>query len=101
MESKRLVGLVKWFDQNKGYGYITVIDEHDQKVDYFAHWKNIISNHKFKKLKEGWTVSFEPEKADKGLLAKDIRMISINDDYQVTVMKKFFSDVQKSEKEAV
>lgn len=89
---KRLVGVVKWFDEKKGYGYITAITPDEKKVDYFAHWKNIISTHKFKKLKEGWTVSFEPADSEKGQLATDIRLISINDDYQVTVMKKFFSE---------
>jgi cold shock CspA family protein len=88
---KRIVGVVKWFSDVKGYGYITFIDENGNHVDFFAHHKNIISNHKFKKLKEGWTVSFEPTENEKGKLAKDIRLISINDDYQIEVMKKFFN----------
>lgn len=95
MDPNRIVGVCKWFDDHKGYGYITAITQDEQKVDYFAHWQNIISTHKFKKLKEGWIVSFKPEEAEKGLIAKDIRLISINDDYQVTVMKKFFSEQQK------
>lgn len=88
----RIVGVVKWFSEKKGYGYITVVTPEETKKDYFVHWTNIISNHKFKKLREGWIVSFKPDKNEKGDIAMDIRVISINDDYQVTVMKKFFSE---------
>lgn len=59
-------GLVKWFDDKKGFGFI-----HSDSKDYFVHFKEIKSQG-FKTLKEGDKVQFNPATSDKGLVAKEV-----------------------------
>jgi CspA family cold shock protein len=54
-------GTVKWFNEAKGYGFITSEDG----GDVFVHYSSIQSNG-FKSLAEGDSVSFEIEKGPKG-----------------------------------
>jgi cold shock protein len=68
-ETKRCRGKVKWFNDGKGYGFITP-DEGD--VDLFAHFSTIQSDG-FKSLAEGDTVSFEVVEGPKGKQASNIR----------------------------
>ena len=51
-------GTVKWFNAEKGYGFITSDD-----VDYFVHYSSIQGNG-FKTLEQGETVSFDVEEKD-------------------------------------
>ena len=55
-------GTVKWFNDSKGYGFIT--PENGSK-DLFVHHSNI-SGEGFKSLSEGDAVSFEERAGDKG-----------------------------------
>jgi len=64
-------GTVKWFNSEKGFGFITQDDGGD---DVFAHFKAIQSEG-FKKLTEGQKVEFEVEQGQKGLQAANIRVI--------------------------
>ena len=59
-------GRVKWFDDQKGYGFIQ-----SGEKDYFVHFKEIVTDG-FKTLKEGDNVSFAPETTPKGLTAKSV-----------------------------
>ncbi len=54
-------GTVKWFNEAKGYGFITSEDG----GDVFVHYSSIQSNG-FKSLAEGDSVSFDVEKGPKG-----------------------------------
>ncbi len=54
-------GKVKWFNDQKGFGFITSEDG----KDYFVHHSGINSSG-FKTLKEGADVDFEIESTDKG-----------------------------------
>ena len=56
-------GTVKWFNDSKGYGFITVED--DDK-DVFVHHSAIQGEFGFKSLAEGEKVSFDVEEGPKG-----------------------------------
>ncbi len=61
--SNRQSGTVKWFNDEKGFGFITPDGGGD---DLFVHFKAIESDG-FKSLKEGQKVSFVAEKGQKGM----------------------------------
>lgn len=60
-------GKVKWFNKEKGYGFIT---ESTTKKDYFVH----ITDLGGKPLEEGLLVTFEEEETKKGIKATEIRV---------------------------
>lgn len=60
-------GKVKWFNSEKGFGFIC---QEDGK-DIFVHYSHIIQDG-FKTLMEGENVSFEVVEADKGLQARNV-----------------------------
>lgn len=60
-------GTVKWFNESKGYGFIT----REDGTDVFVHYSSIEGNG-FKTLNEGDAVSFDVEQGDKGLKATNI-----------------------------
>lgn len=60
-------GTVKWFNESKGYGFLT----REDGTDVFAHYSSIEGNG-FKTLNEGDAVSFDVEQGDKGLKATNI-----------------------------
>lgn len=64
-------GTVKWFNDGKGFGFIT--PEAGGK-DLFAHFKEIRGDG-FKSLLEGQRVTYEVTQGQKGLQASNIRII--------------------------
>ncbi len=65
-----LTGKVKWFNNEKGYGFILKEDHEDIFVHYTA-----IMDQGFKTLEEGQEVKFELIKSDKGLQANNVNKI--------------------------
>ena len=61
-------GTVKWFNEAKGYGFIT---PEDGSKDLFVHFSNIQSEG-FKTLAEGATVNFEARQGEKGPEATNV-----------------------------
>ena len=63
--SDKLKGKVKWFNQSKGYGFIS----HDDGDDLFVHFSEIQGDG-FKTLAENQEVEFEMGDGEKGPVAK-------------------------------
>ena len=61
-------GTVKWFKDDKGYGFITGEDG----VDVFVHF-SAIQAEGFKSLSEGQKVSYDVQQGPKGLQAANVR----------------------------
>ncbi len=66
-ESGILKGVVKWFNDAKGFGFI----EHTSGRDVFVHY-SVISSEGFKTLKDGETVEYELKEGPKGLQASKV-----------------------------
>lgn len=64
-------GIVKWFNDAKGFGFIQPTDG---GADVFAHF-SAIQMEGFRTLKQGSRVSFEVVKGPKGELAQNIRSL--------------------------
>jgi len=60
-------GTVKWFDDRKGYGFIS----RAKGKDVFVHFSNI-AREGFKSLKEGDKVSFDVQETERGLQAVNV-----------------------------
>jgi CspA family cold shock protein len=60
-------GTVKWFNAEKGFGFITT----DEGNDVFAHFSQI-QKEGFKSLEEGQEVEFDVVEGQKGLQAENI-----------------------------
>ncbi|QVK17704.1 cold-shock protein [Mycoplasmatota bacterium] len=61
-------GKVKWFNNEKGYGFIR---REDEVEDIFVHYSAIVANG-YKTLEEGQDVEFELIQGDKGLQATNV-----------------------------
>ncbi|MDE6947468.1 MAG: cold shock domain-containing protein [Anaeroplasmataceae bacterium] len=61
-------GKVKWFNAEKGYGFIVSEDG----KDIFVHFSSIIADG-YKTLNEGEEVTFEVTEGERGQLAKDVK----------------------------
>lgn len=68
----RSKGTVKWFNNARGYGFITC---GDANADVFVHYRNIRGDG-FRSLSEGQDVEFAMQKSDKGLQAEDVTCLS-------------------------
>ncbi|MCT9017592.1 RNA chaperone/antiterminator CspA [Proteus mirabilis] len=66
--SNSMTGTVKWFDEGKGFGFITPADG---SKDVFVHFSAIQSDN-FKTLAEGQQVSFTMENGMKGPAAGNV-----------------------------
>jgi CspA family cold shock protein len=63
-------GVVKWFNANKGYGFI----KREEGQDLFVHFSSI-NMQGYKSLTEGDKVSFEVEDTDRGPQAKNVSKV--------------------------
>ena len=64
-------GTVKWFNDDKGFGFIT---PDDQSKDLFVHHSSIQGSG-FKSLAEGAKVSYDPEQGQKGPAAGNVQLL--------------------------
>ncbi len=63
-------GIVKWFSDKKGYGFI----EQEDGRDVFVHFSGIMMDG-FKTLSEGDRVTFEVEEGQRGPSAKNVTVV--------------------------
>jgi len=63
-------GVVKWFNDKKGYGFIS----RESGKDIFVHHSSIVSEG-FRSLKEGDRVEFSIKQDEKGQAAADVRRV--------------------------
>ncbi|TXZ06264.1 cold-shock protein [Vibrio mimicus] len=69
--SNKTTGLVKWFNETKGFGFIT---PDNGGADLFVHFKSIVSDG-FKTLTEGQKVAFNVEQGNKGPQAANVTLL--------------------------
>ena len=65
-------GTVKWFNDEKGYGFIT---PSDGSKDVFVHF-SALQGEGFKTLAEGANVEYEVAQGDKGPQAQNVRVVA-------------------------
>jgi cold shock protein len=61
-------GVVKWFNNDKGFGFI----KRESGEDVFVHYSAISSQGGYRSLKEGDRVAFEVKQGPKGLQAENV-----------------------------
>jgi cold shock protein len=64
-------GTVKWFNSDKGFGFI----EQQSGPDVFVHFKSIINSGGYKTLEENQRVEFSLGRGPKGLQAENVKAI--------------------------
>lgn len=72
--SSRIDGEVKWFNNERGYGFIHPLNDQgelDESVEYFVHFSNI-NTEGFKTLQSKQKVTFELKETDKGTQAIEV-----------------------------
>lgn len=65
--SERLEGTVKWFSNERGYGFILK----EEEEEYFVHFSSLMMEG-YKTLKAGQEVSFELLQTEKGVQAVNV-----------------------------
>lgn len=67
--SDRLIGSCRWFNNERGYGFI--VKEDDETTEYFVHFSNVKMDG-YKTLKTNQRVEFELLDTDKGIQATEV-----------------------------
>lgn len=68
--AEREVGTVKWFNDSKGFGFIS----RENGTDVFVHFTSL-RGEGYRSLEDGQKVEFEVVEGDKGLQAQDVAAV--------------------------
>ncbi|OGT68842.1 MAG: cold-shock protein [Gammaproteobacteria bacterium RIFCSPHIGHO2_12_FULL_45_9] len=66
----REIGTVKWFNSEKGFGFI----QREKGDDVFVHFKSIVGDG-YRSLSEGQRVEFSVTQGQKGLQAEEVKVV--------------------------
>ncbi len=69
MSEDRVNGVVKWFNAERGYGF--VLQDEDENTEYFVHY-SYIQMDGYKTLRAGQAVTFVLVDTDKGIQAQEV-----------------------------
>ena len=69
MSEDRVIGVAKWFNAERGYGFIN--KEDDESREYFVHY-SYINMEGYKTLRAGQKVTFKLVETDKGVQAQEV-----------------------------
>ncbi len=70
--AERVQGKIKWFSEDKGYGFI---EREDGGEDVFLHYSELKEQRGFKTIEEGARVEFEVEPGPKGPKASNVERV--------------------------
>ena len=70
MMSERITGTVKWFSNERGYGFV-LADEEEDDMEYFVHY-SYIEMENYKTLRAGQKVSFVLVDTPRGIQAQEV-----------------------------
>jgi CspA family cold shock protein len=70
--SERIDGEVKWFNNERGYGFI--LDDSEPDIEFFVHFSSV-KMEGYKTLRAGQRVTFELKETDKGTQAVDVELV--------------------------
>lgn len=70
--SERVLGKVKWFSSDKGYGF--AIADNDPNTEFFIHF-SVIDMEGYKTLKAKQPITFVVSNTEKGIQAIDIKLV--------------------------
>lgn len=87
-------GVVKWFNDAKGFGFI----EHDSGKDIFVHY-SVIQSDGYKTLKDGEEVEYALSEGDKGLNAS--KVIRVNAPVVVEATEEVVADATSSDEQVM
>ena len=69
--SSKNTGTVKWFNNDKGYGFAV----NESGEDVFIHYRSIMGDERYKTLAEGQQVSFTQVKSEKGWQGAEVEVL--------------------------
>jgi CspA family cold shock protein len=72
--NERISGSVKWFSNERGYGFVTVDGDASAK-EYFVHYSYVKMNG-YKTLRAGQKVDFILTDTDRGVQAQDVEILA-------------------------
>ncbi len=88
-------GTVKWFNAEKGFGFIS----REDGSDVFVHF-SAIQGDGFKTLEEGQAVTFDVEDSDRGPQAVNVEKTNKNNQKHLTCVRSFLLEIEKKNGQA-